>query len=399
LAATTSAVDEVLRGVRLLVVDDNAPSRRILRAWAERHGMVCDAVEGAEQALSLIESGARFPAAILDLMMPGIDGIELSRLLRARDPEIRQVLLSSAGPYTADLVHGEKFDAVLTKPVRPDRLFGRIATLLAGTEEPTGTDQGRQADLSSTPPMRILVVEDVLVNQKVARHLLARFGYDCDVASGGEDALAALERSDYQLVLMDVQMPGVDGLEATRRIRARWPERKVRIVALTANVGAEDVRACHDAGMDGFLGKPITLESLGAVLDQTASATAANAFIASGVEEHPEEETGAPSGPRIGDMVGPEVLEELFGLFAEGLDLTIEEIEAGCLQENSEVVTRAAHRLLGSARSLGIERLGSLCARVESYAGEGDWPRTKSLLPRMRSWQDLVRQRGPDLLR
>jgi PAS domain S-box-containing protein len=393
------AQEDVLAGVRLLVVDDNRPSRRILHAWAERHGMLCDAVEGAEQALSLIESGAQFPVAILDLMMPGIDGIELSRLLRARDPGIQQVLLSSAGPYTADLVHGEQFDAVLTKPVRPDRLFGRIAALLAGSEEPAGAEGSEQRDAGGPPPMRILVVEDVLVNQKVARHLLARFGYDCDVASGGEEALAALERKDYQLVLMDVQMPGVDGLEATRRIRARWPERSLRIVALTANVGAEDVRACHDAGMDGFLGKPITLESLGAVLDQAARDSAGGNFTATLAPADTDAVVDVAAGPRIADMVEPEVLEELFGLFAEGLDASLAEIEEGCLHEDRDAVSRAAHRLLGSARSLGIERLGILCQRVENYAGEGDWPRTKSLIPRMRSWQDLVRQRGPDLLR
>jgi PAS domain S-box-containing protein len=390
---------EALAGARLLVVDDNAPSRRILRAWAERQGMECEAVEGAEQALSLIEGGARFAAAVLDLMMPGIDGIELGRLLRARAPEIPQVLLSSAGPYTLDLVHGEPFDAVLTKPVRPERLFGRIAALLASAESAEDTQPESIVDRQSPPPMRILVVEDVLVNQKVARHLLARFGYDCDVVPGGAEAITALEQADYQLVLMDVQMPGIDGLEATRRIRARWPQRDLRIVALTANVGAEHVRACHDAGMDAFLGKPITLESLGAVLDHAATATAGpNTFLARETEPTLESDV-LPPGPRISDVVGPEVLEELFTAFAENLDDTLEEITIGCEQEDSYAVTRAAHELRGSACSLGIERLGTLCQRVEAYAGDGDWPRARSLLPRMRSWQVLVRQRGTDLLR
>jgi PAS domain S-box-containing protein len=393
-----TSLPEALAGARLLVVDDNRPSRRILQAWAERHGMVCDAVEGAEQALSLIDGGARFPVAILDLMMPGIDGIELGRLMRARDPAIRQVLLSSAGPYTGDLVHGEPFDAVLTKPVRPDRLFGRVAALMAGAEK-SALSEAEHADRESLPPMRILVVEDVLVNQKVARHLLARFGYDCDVAPGGAEALAALEQSDYQLVLMDVQMPGIDGLEATRRIRARWPDRDLRIVALTANVGAEDVRACHDAGMDGFLGKPITLDSLGAVLDQAANATAEQPAFLTHTPEPAGEDQEPPSGPRLADVVRPEVLDELFADFAAGLAATIDEIEIGCREEDRDTVTRAAHHLRGSADSLGIERLGALCQRVETYAGDSDWPRAKSLLPRMRGWQDLVRQRGPDLLR
>lgn len=387
--------DEALTGVRLLVVDDNAPNRRILRAWAERHGMVCEAVEGAEQALSLLENGARFAVAVLDLMMPGIDGIELSRMLRAREPLMHQILLSSAGPYTADLVHGERFDAVLTKPARPDRLFGKIAGLLDDVGTPDSEPE-QPVSPGSPPPMRILVVEDVLVNQKVARHLLARFGYDCDVASGGEEAITALDEKDYQLVLMDVQMPGVDGLEATRRIRARWPERPLRIVALTANVGAEDIRACHDAGMDGFLGKPITLESLGAVLDDTASAS--QTFVTRGPSSAASE-TLPPPGPRLADLVDPQVLDELFAMFAEGLDSTMEEIEAGCRAENCDVVARAAHRLLGSARSLGIDRLGALCQRLEAYAEGGDWPRTRGLLPRMRGWQELVRERGPDLLR
>lgn len=349
-------------------------------------------------------------------MMPGIDGIELGRLLRARAPETRQVLLSSAGAYTLDLVHGEPFDAVLTKPVRPERLFGRIATLLTGSDEAESANPGHGGNRGAPPLMRILVVEDVLVNQKVARHLLARFGYDCDVVPGGAEALEALERADYQLILMDVQMPGIDGLEATRLIRERWPERDLRIVALTANVGAEDVRACHDAGMDGFLGKPITLDSLGAVLDHAATTTRAGevAFPTGGsvpggtsaddpaISEEADTavagETFIPA-PRISDVVGPEVLAELFAVFSENLDETLEEITIGCEQEDGYAVTRAAHELRGSARSLGIERLGTLCQRVETYAADGDWPRARSLLPRMRSWQELVRQRGPDLLR
>ena len=395
---STALVDETLAGARLLVVDDNGPSRRILRSWAERHGMVCDAVEGAAQALSLIDAGARFPVAILDLMMPGIDGIELGRLLRGRDPAVRQVLLSSAGPYTADLVHGEPFDAVLTKPVRPDRLFGRVAALIAGVEDPALAESHHEPQRGSSSPMRILLVEDVLVNQKVARHLLARFGYDCDVAPGGAEALAAVEQGDYELVLMDVQMPGIDGLEATRQIRARWPNRDIHIVALTANVGAEDVRACHDAGMDGFLGKPITLDSLGAVLDYVANATTESAFL--NPDPRPEDVDTAPaSGPRIADVVGSEVLAEIFADFTISLDAAVDQIKTGCDDEDRDAVTRAAHALRGSARSLGIDRLGTLCQRVESYAADSDWPRARSLLPRMRGWQDLVRQRGPDLLR
>ncbi|MGQ0463923.1 MAG: response regulator [Sporichthyaceae bacterium] len=121
--------------------------------------------------------------------------------------------------------------------------------------------------------MAILVVEDTVVNQLVATHLLATFGHRADVAASGAEALAALENRDYDLVLMDVQMPEMDGLEATARIRERWPQRPVRIVAMTASDAPEDVRRCLAAGMDGFLGKPIVLDALADLLRGIAAST------------------------------------------------------------------------------------------------------------------------------
>jgi HPt (histidine-containing phosphotransfer) domain-containing protein len=137
---------------------------------------------------------------------------------------------------------------------------------------------------------------------------------------------------------------------------------------------------------------------LGAVLDHAASATAErNGFLTRNPEPLPDVEPR--TGPRIADVVGAEVLEEIFADFAAALDVTLADIESGCREEDRDAVIRAAHELRGSALSLGIDRLGTLCQRVETYAAESDWPRAKSLLPRMRGWQDLVHQRGTDLLR
>jgi signal transduction histidine kinase/CheY-like chemotaxis protein len=257
-----------LAGRWVLVVDDNATNRRILATLVERWGMNARATGSPREALAWASAGDEFDLAIVDLHMPELDGIALATALRASEAGsgTAVVVLSSLG------VHERASDAVaafLVKPVKPSALYDTISTVLAGqaTAVPVrpvgaGVDRG----LGARHPLRILLAEDNPVNQKLALRLLDRMGYRAEVVENGEEAVAAVEGSTYDVILMDIQMPELDGLEATRRIRRRWPGGTPRIVAMTANAMDGDREACLAAGMDDYISKPIAPEALQATL-------------------------------------------------------------------------------------------------------------------------------------
>ncbi|MDH4141267.1 MAG: GAF domain-containing protein [Chloroflexota bacterium] len=261
-----------LAGRHVLVVDDNATNRQILLKLLERWGMTAAASGSPSEALGWISDGRRFDLAILDLHMPELDGIALATALHASEGAATTpiVILSSLGIHERA---NETIAAYLVKPVKPSALLDTLATVLAGraTSVPiraggTGIDH----DLGARHPLRILLAEDNPVNQKLALRLLERMGYRAAVAGNGLEAIAALEGSAFDVVLMDVQMPELDGLEATRRIRHRWPgAHGPRIVAMTANAMEGDRESCLAAGMDDYVSKPIRPEALAAALAAT----------------------------------------------------------------------------------------------------------------------------------
>ncbi len=258
-----------LTGRRVLVVDDNATNRRIIAAQIGRWGMVSRETESPAVALGWVRADDLFDLAILDQRMPEMDGIELAEAIRTTRPAetLPIILASSVGRMDRQSTAVEAF---LTKPVKPSALHDVVVTVLAGRRH-AGT--ARPADrpvfdvtLGERYPLRLLLAEDNVVNQKLALRLLERMGYQAHLAANGEEVLAAVERATYDLILMDVQMPEVDGLEATRRIRARWPEGGPRITAMTANAMAEDRAICLAAGMDDYIAKPIRIDELAAAL-------------------------------------------------------------------------------------------------------------------------------------
>jgi len=271
--APVQLVQVDLAGRHTLVVDDNATNRRIVMKLLERWGMTAEATGSPREALDWVSAGRRFDLAILDLHMPELDGLTLATALRATETGANTpvVILSSLG------VHERTSDAIsafLIKPVKPSSLHDTLATVLAGeaTSVPVrSTGTGIDHDLGARHPLRILLAEDNPVNQKLALRLLDRMGYRADVATNGLEAIDAIEGSAYDIVLIDVQMPELDGLEATRRIRGRWPgSAGPRIVAMTANAMEGDREACLAAGMDDYISKPIRPEALGAALAATA---------------------------------------------------------------------------------------------------------------------------------
>ncbi len=268
-----------LAGRSVLIVDDSATNRRILAAQLARWSIRTRETASASEALKWIKGGEPFDVVLLDLVMPGMDGLALAEAIRAAVPESspRLVLVSSVA--LRERGH-TSLDAVLTKPVKPSALHDALVTVLAvaagkggrarrATEQPTVDPQ-----LARRHPLRILLAEDNAVNQKLALRLLANMGYAADLAPDGLQAIEALERSEYDVVLMDVQMPELDGLEATRRIRARWTERPVHIVAMTANAMAGDRDACLAAGMNDYVSKPIRPAELAEALARAPSRAA-----------------------------------------------------------------------------------------------------------------------------
>ena len=258
-----------LKGRRVLVVDDNATNRRILALQTARWGMVVQDTESPAQALEMLKTAA-FDAAIVDMHMPGMDGAMLAQAIREAGHTLPLVLFTSLGRKEgADAV----FAATLAKPLRQSALHDTLMGLLAGDKAAaarprTATDKPKlDAGMAERHPLRILLAEDNVVNQKLALRLLSQMGYRADLASNGIEAIECVERQPYDVVLMDVQMPEMDGLEASRRITAKWPSNaRPRIVAMTANAMQGDREACLAAGMDDYVTKPIRVDALVAAL-------------------------------------------------------------------------------------------------------------------------------------
>jgi CheY-like chemotaxis protein len=238
------------------VVDDNDTNRRVLRLQLERWGVACIDVGSPEQALDLVGAGVGFDAAVLDMHMPGMDGEELAAALRERPAgrDLPLVLLSSLASRST-VGREALFAAVLTKPARTTVLHTTLLDVLAPVDRTLEALEGAGGRRSSdaaplpAPALRILLAEDNTVNQKVTQLLLAKLGHPADVVDDGLAALQALRETRYDLVLMDMHMPNLDGLQATTRIRAWIPEdEQPYIVAITANAMIEDRAACAAAG-------------------------------------------------------------------------------------------------------------------------------------------------------
>jgi len=264
-----------LLGRRLLVVDDNATNRGLVVQYARAWGLHTSATASPLEALEWIRRGDTFDLAILDSVMPEMDGAALAAAIR-RQPHARAlplVMFSALRRREAGAERAE-FAALLTKPLKQSHLLDVLVTVLAGRAVRDRTAGPARHALDGTMaerlPLRILVAEDNAVNQKLALRVLSQLGYHADVAGNGLEVIAALDRQRYDVVLMDVQMPELDGLEAARQICARWQRsERPRIVAVTANAMQGDRELCLEAGMDDYISKPIHTDELVGALSRS----------------------------------------------------------------------------------------------------------------------------------
>jgi CheY-like chemotaxis protein len=267
-AAAPDLSPEILAQRRLLIVDDGEVNRRILRIQAERWGMVpCEADSGSA-ALNWLRSNAHLDAAILDMQMPGMDGLDLAAQIRAlpNRANLPLILLSSAAALRdRSDARWQLFSSCFTKPIKLNQLHKALLLALGNhrSHHPIDPRPISKPRLADELPLRILLVEDNVVNQKVASLLLKNLGYRCDLAANGREAVDAIERQVYDVVLMDVQMPEMDGFEATAEIHRRFADRRrPRIIALTANAMEGDREKCLASGMDDYLSKPLRVEEI-----------------------------------------------------------------------------------------------------------------------------------------
>ncbi|HEX6082236.1 MAG TPA: response regulator, partial [Methylomirabilota bacterium] len=382
-----SGVQPTLRGKRVLVVDDNTTNRRIVTVHLDTWGMPSRATESPLEALEWLKAGERFDVAILDMHMPVMDGVTLARALRPlpAGAALPLILFTSLGRREAR-AEDEGFAAYLHKPIKPSQLFDALSSVLA--DQPIhvaargATAVQLDPEMAERHPLRILLAEDNAVNQKVALRLLAQMGYRADVAANGLEAIDAVARQTYDVVLMDVQMPELDGFEASREINRRFGRGRPRIVAMTANAMQGDRELCVAAGMDDYVAKPIRIEELVAALRRVTPHREA----AARTDAAPAGATAAASGDgaapadgaidraafdRLVASTGREFVVELIETFDEDARELLAALRRSLAGLDVDGFRRAAHSLKSTAESLGAVALGALARELEGQARAG----------------------------
>ena len=368
-----------LRDRRVLIVDDNDTNRRVLMSQARAWNMIPRETPSPREALDWIRRGDPFDLALLDMQMPEMDGVMLAQEIRRyRDAHaLPLIMLSSMGRKEVGAAEAQ-FAAYLTKPVKQSLLYDALVEVFTGQPdtaprpEPAATSQF-DAQLGERLPLRLLVAEDNAVNQKLALQMLRKMGYRADVAGNGLEVLDALERQPYDVVLMDVQMPELDGLETTRRIRASnaSSDHLPRIIAMTANAMQGDREACLDAGMDDYISKPIQVKELQAALERWGQ-------HAQPIEPSaPVEPAAVIDWVKIDELRAlqaegePDFAQEMIALFLENAPQLMTAIRQSIDAQSPPELQRSAHTLKGSSASLGAVRLAELCFALEKLGREG----------------------------
>ncbi len=395
IAAVPAPAPEV-DGRRVLIVDDNATNRQIVSAYLQAWRMVPVAVDGLSAALALLGAGEVFDLAILDFHMPEADGVTVARRIRElRGERLPRIMLSSIGdpPHDPSL-----FRAVLTKPVKPSPLFNAILDALAGGPTPI---RRRTPQPSFDPgmavrrPLRVLVVEDNAINQKVARTMLSRLGYHSDLAANGLEAIDSVNRQTYDVVFMDLQMSELDGLAATRAIRARHGDTGPWIVGLTANVMAEDRAACFDAGMDDFLAKPVTGPKLIAALEAVRRTGPPTTLVAAPEEPVLDVATEVDSMREVLGMLAgddPDELANCTALLVQTLGESLAALGLALTAEDRGKIRFHAHSLKGASLSSGLAQVAVLAESLEHSAPTAELPALHAAAARLRTRLDRVLQ-------
>jgi len=385
-----------LQGKRILIVDDNETSRRILTLQTQKWGMEPRATGSPFEALQWLRQGELFEVALLDMLMPEMDGIMLAGEIR-REPngqELPLVMFTSLGrrEVNSEALH---LAACLNKPVKPSQLYNTLSEIfgaegLIKQEEKLADKPRFDTHMAQRLPLRILVAEDNVINQQVAVSFLERLGYRADVAANGLEVLLSLRRQPYDVVLMDVQMPEMDGLEATRRIRKLPPQElaadvQPRIIAMTANALKEDCDSCLAAGMDDYLSKPVQVADLIAALQRCGSRpprssrrdaevsqrpalaeTSVKAVSAKVLDARALEQLRATLGKQADRML-PTLIEQ----FCRDADRLLGQARQALEQGRADNLRLASHSLKSTSATFGAMALSAVARELEFLARDG----------------------------
>jgi PAS domain S-box-containing protein len=403
---SASRADSSLAGKRVLVVDESATLREILCHRFDSWQMVSASVANAAEALQHLQeaavAGMPVDLAVVELEMPQLDGLNLARKIKA-DPAIsstRIILLTELGHQPeAAVLQAAGIAGCLAKPVRESRLRQRTIEVLRDGASGEFLASEAESGLpslslppSGAPPARILVAEDNVVNQRVALKQLKRLGYQADTVSNGAEVLEAFKRERYQIVLMDCQMPEIDGYEVTRRIREQEKAAQdpalppTYIIALTAHALEDDRQKCVAAGMNDYLSKPLHLSELESVLQRAVlKVHAAVPSVLAPRGEDVLDRTVIDGLRGLREPGQPDPLKELAELFLRDARPRVQKLEAALAEPDLGKAAAAAHALKGSASNLGARRLAGLCARLEIQAKAGELSEAANILLNVKS--------------
>ena len=366
-----------LTGKRVLIVDDNTTNRRILVKQALLWGMFPSAAASAIEALDLVRHGHAFDVGILDMSMPQMDGTGLALEIRKyRDAQSLPLIMLTSVAQRSRNNDGERarFAAHLNKPIKPTALFDALLHAMRmmpmAASAPVGAAAAAAGKLGEWLPMKILVAEDNTVNQKVMQKLLAHLGYRADVVANGAEVLDALERQLYDLVLMDVQMPEMDGLEATRRIRRRYgPASAPHIIAMTANAMPADRQACLQAGMNDYVAKPVELDDIRQALERSVPPAQP---VHSPIDELPViNRRRIEQLLDIQDDESPTLVADIVKLFFTDSPKHLESIASAIERADAKALMACSHRFLSSVENLGAMRMREHCKELERLGKAG----------------------------
>lgn len=358
-AAANSEADTTFAGRRILVVEDNAANRQLIVRFLGKWGARVSATASPGEALAWIDAGERFDLGLLDYGMPELNGAQLAQAIRRRPGAEALPLVLISGLEQAPR-RDPHFVAFLAKPLHRAALLNVVRR---GLGEAVAPETAAEADALALPAgLRVLLVEDNVVNQSMAVLMLRTLGVSAELASNGVEALAAIQRNRYDVVLMDMEMPEMDGLEATRRVRA-LPGRHARtpIVAMTANALSGDRERCLAAGMDDYMTKPISRLRLQEVLAGAVGRGGAGELDPQAIEQ-------------LAESIGRDGVEEVLRTFINDAPRQLRELEAGITNGEAEQVARAAHTLKSTFGCVGAMALAGLCAGVEQQAAAGRPP-------------------------
>ena len=373
-----------LAGLKILILDDNAACRNALFEQSQRWGMQPKSVENAPQALELLRKGATFDLALIDADLPGKDGFtvatEIQKIPTAAMLPI--VLMMPLGKNHESDLSRVVFAHTVSKPVKPAQLCAVLERALLSPRIPTRLPETPKTDLplATRLPLRILLVDDNSINLKVAVRILQQIGYEPDTATNGCEALEALDRKPFDMIFMDVMMPEMDGLEATRLLRKRqmtgqqthYPPRII-VVAMTAHAMQGDREKCLAAGMDDYLSKPVRPKDVRDMIERWAGKIMQEIRPATPVAPCMPEDEPPVDMDRMNDLTdgNKDNLRELVEMFLKQTHKQFWQIEIAIREGNADTVRRVAHSCAGASATLGMVRLVPKLRTLEKMGGAG----------------------------